>query len=68
MGWKIPYILNEDENDRIGSIYTIQGVDMDYAGVIIGKDLRYINGKVILIEHLIQKMIKIVAYGVRRHL
>ena len=47
MGEKIPYILNEDENDRIGSNYTIQGIDMDYAGVIIGKDLRYINGKVI---------------------
>lgn len=27
--------------DEIGSIHTVQGYDLNYAGVIIGKDLRY---------------------------
>jgi hypothetical protein len=27
--------------DEVGSIHTIQGYDLNYAGVIIGKDLRY---------------------------
>lgn len=41
------YINDDTQFDRIGCIHTIQGVDMDYAGVIIGKDLRYENGKLI---------------------
>ena len=28
-------------------IHTSQGLEFDYAGVIIGKDLRYENGKII---------------------
>jgi DUF2075 family protein len=28
-------------NNEVGSIHTIQGYDLNYAGVIIGKDLRY---------------------------
>jgi len=27
--------------DQIGSIHTVQGYDLNYAGVIIGPDLRY---------------------------
>lgn len=42
----LSYIKDETQLDRIGSIHTIQGVDMDYAGVIIGKDLIYRNGKI----------------------
>lgn len=30
--------------DEVGSIHTIQGYDLNYAGVIIGKDLRYDRG------------------------
>ena len=33
------YINDPEQEDRVGCIHTIQGVDMDYAGVIIGKDL-----------------------------
>lgn len=43
---EIPYILDEEQKDRIGSIHTIQGVDMDFAGVIIGKDIIYKDGKI----------------------
>ena len=43
---ELPYILDEEQKDRIGSIHTIQGVDMDFAGVIIGKDIIYKNGQI----------------------
>ncbi len=41
------YINDPTQLDRIGSIHTIQGVDMAYAGVIIGKDIIYRNGKIV---------------------
>ncbi len=41
------YINDNDQLDRIGSIHTIQGVDMAYGGVIIGKDMKYRNGKIV---------------------
>ena len=33
--------------DDVGCIHTCQGLDMQYCGVIIGKDVRYENGEVI---------------------
>lgn len=41
------YINDKDQLDRVGCIHTIQGVDMSYAGVIIGKDIKYENGKLV---------------------
>jgi len=41
------YINDPTSIDRIGCIHTIQGVDLQYCGVIIGKDMIYRNGKVI---------------------
>lgn len=41
------YINDQEQLDKIGSIHTIQGVDMDYAGVIIGKDILYRNGRIV---------------------
>lgn len=32
--------------DQVGCIHTIQGLELDYVGVIIGKDLVYQNGEV----------------------
>lgn len=32
--------------DEIGCIHTCQGIDLDYCGVIIGKDITYENGKI----------------------
>lgn len=37
-----PHTVNE-----IGSTYTIQGLDLNYAGVIIGPSIKYRNGKII---------------------
>lgn len=36
-GW----LRNEDKKDEMGSIYTLFGVDLNYAGVVIGPDLDY---------------------------
>lgn len=36
-GW----VISENAINEVGSIHTIQGYDLNYAGVIIGKDIRY---------------------------
>ena len=36
-----------DSFDQVGCILTSQGIEFDYVGVIIGKDLRYENGHVV---------------------
>ena len=33
--------------DEIGCIHTCQGIDLDYCGVIIGKDVTYENGRIV---------------------
>lgn len=38
-----PYSINE-----IGCIHTCQGLDLNYCGVIIGKDLIYRNGEIVI--------------------
>ena len=39
--------LNDDESiNQIGCIHTIQGLDLQYAGVIIGKDFVYRDGRI----------------------
>ena len=37
-----PLSINE-----VGCIHTCQGIDLDYCGVIIGKDITYRNGKIV---------------------
>ena len=41
------WAIDDDTFDQVGCIHTSQGLEFDYVGVIIGKDLRYENGKVI---------------------
>jgi len=33
--------------DEVGSTFTVQGFDLNYAGVIIGPSVKYRNGKVV---------------------
>lgn len=40
------WTIDEDAVKRVGCIYTCQGFDFDYVGVIIGEDLIYREGKV----------------------
>lgn len=55
-GFRMRWNLNEDEGrylekahsiEQVGCIHTVQGLEMDYVGVIIGPDLIVRDGKVI---------------------
>lgn len=41
------WAIDKDSFDQVGCIHTSQGLEFDYVGVIIGKDLRFENGRVI---------------------
>ncbi len=41
------FAIDPRQKDRVGCIHTVQGLEFDYVGVIIGKDLRYEGGRVI---------------------
>lgn len=40
------WAIDEESFDQVGCIHTSQGLEFDYVGVIIGKDLYYEDGKV----------------------
>jgi DUF2075 family protein len=44
------WAIDKDSFDQVGCIHTSQGLEFDYVGVIIGKDLIYRDGK-ILTDH-----------------
>lgn len=46
-GNTLTYAIDEKSFEQIGCIHTAQGLEFDYCGVIIGKDLRYEEGHVI---------------------
>lgn len=41
------FAIDPDSFDQVGCIHTTQGLEFDYCGIIIGKDLRYEDGRVI---------------------
>jgi len=41
------WAIDEDSFDQVGCIHTAQGLEFDYVGIIIGKDLIYKENKVI---------------------
>ena len=41
------WAIDEDSFEQVGCIHTSQGLEFDYVGVIVGKDLRFENNKVI---------------------
>lgn len=41
------WILDPNSVDEVGCIHTCQGLEVDYVGVIVGKDLLYRNHKVV---------------------
>jgi DUF2075 family protein/Mrp family chromosome partitioning ATPase len=42
-GW----IMHEESKDQVGCIHTSQGLEVDYVGVIIGPDLKVVDGEMI---------------------
>ena len=51
------WAINPDSFEQVGCIHTAQGLEFDYVGIFIGKDLRYDNatGKVITDKTMISK-------------
>ena len=49
------WAINNDSFEQVGCIHTCQGMEFDYVGVIIGKDLIYKNGKVLTNKNAISK-------------
>lgn len=51
MSWNLgntsTFAIDEDSVNEIGCIHTSQGIEFDYAGVIIGDDMRYENGHIV---------------------
>ena len=51
MSWNLdggePFAVSDTSVNEIGCIHTSQGLEFDYVGVIIGEDIRYVDGKVI---------------------
>lgn len=41
------FAIDPKQKDMVGCIHTVQGLEFDFVGVIIGKDMRYENGGVI---------------------
>ena len=44
------YLADKDSINQIGCIHTIQGLDLQYVGVIIGKDIVFRDGKIKFIK------------------
>lgn len=51
MSWNLgntsTYAIDKTSINEIGCIHTVQGLEFDYIGVIIGDDLRYENGRIV---------------------
>lgn len=51
MSWNLgkttTYAIDDTSIDEIGCIHTSQGLEFDYAGIIIGDDMRYENGHIV---------------------
>ncbi|HHX62260.1 MAG TPA: DUF2075 domain-containing protein [Epulopiscium sp.] len=51
MSWNLDntstWAIDPESVNEIGCIHTSQGLEFEYAGVIIGEDLRYVNGEII---------------------
>ena len=47
LGSEYSWLSDPDSTEEVGCIYTCQGLDLNYCGVIIGKELKYRNRKII---------------------
>ncbi|MFC6939144.1 DUF2075 domain-containing protein [Salinirubellus sp. GCM10025818] len=43
-----PWAIAEGSIDQVGCIHTCQGLEFDYVGVIIGEDLKYRDGEIVV--------------------
>jgi DUF2075 family protein len=43
-----PWAIAEGSIDQVGCIHTCQGLEFDYVGVIVGEDLKYRDGEIVV--------------------
>ena len=55
VGSKYSWLNDPESVNEVGCIHTCQGLDMNYCGVIIGKDLQYRDGKIRYCQNQIAK-------------
>jgi DUF2075 family protein len=55
VGEKYSWLNDPDSVNEVGCIHTCQGLDMNYCGVIIGKDLQFHDGKIVYCQSRIAK-------------
>lgn len=55
VGNNYSWLNDTDSVNEVGCIHTCQGLDMNYCGVIIGKDLQYHDGKIMYCQEMIAK-------------
>lgn len=46
-----PFAIGENSVNEAGCIHTVQGLEFDYVGVIIGPDMRYEDGHIVTDRH-----------------
>ena len=49
------WAINPKSFEEVGCIHTAQGLEFDYVGVLIGKDLKYENGQVVTDKNAISR-------------
>lgn len=49
------WAINPKSFEEVGCIHTAQGLEFDYVGVLIGKDLKYVNGRVVTDKNAISR-------------
>ena len=49
------WLYDTESFEDVGCIHTCQGLDMQYCGVIIGKDVRYEGGNVVFDQNMVAK-------------
>lgn len=49
------WLFDDESFEQVGCIHTCQGLDMEYCGVIIGKDLRFEDGELVFDQTKIAK-------------
>ena len=50
-----PFAISDTSFEQVGCIHTCQGLEFDYVGVIVGKDIRFENGKVVTDQNRLAK-------------
>ncbi len=59
------FATNPDSFDQVGCIHSTQGLEFDYVGIIIGRDLKYADGEVVTDFEVRSKAGDASVYGVK---